>query len=137
MKQFQYTIWSIVVLCLIVSCKNQKPPSQKETTLQSSIEAILGVSYQEFYNQDSTFLLCSTTITSPRPVVTKFVVCQTDKQEIIFQSSVKDGFVKWYSDSKLLIKDQPGIEMKEPTNHTYLIDLSTKRKTAYNPKNNE
>ncbi len=127
----------LVLLCLLFSCQGQKKAPKQPEILKNSMIELLGEQFVEHINQDSSLVLCFSTNSSSHPIITKFAVCDVNFQQIIYQSSVRDGYVKWYNETKLLIKDQPGIEKVNASQHIFLIDLKTKTKTAYNPRNNE
>lgn len=131
--------FSVILLSLFLfSCvssnnqgKDRKPPKGSNSILTE----VLGESFQSLENENGQYVLAWTESTKDKMTVTKYAVYDQNGQEIIYKASVLNGYVKWLTPTKLIVKDTPGINNENNPTNTYEIDLLRNTKKPYTPQN--
>ncbi|MBU2914717.1 MULTISPECIES: hypothetical protein [Reichenbachiella] len=128
-------IYLPLFLLTLFSCR----PAQKsdQSTFQEVVKQHLGDDFQTFPNQDETYILVFSEEDREGLLMTTFLVWDKESEAILYQRTVKDGYVKWLNADEIVYKDTPGIIEASNPNFTYKYDLKKKVKTTYNPNNNE
>lgn len=137
MQKHQIAYCYLIALWFLVSCQSQRPTMAISEELQTPLLEYLGPEFSQQINQDSTLVLCSKENQQAHPRITKFAVCNLNDQKVIYQSSVRDGYVRWHSARELLIKDQTGVVQADSPSTVFIFNLETEKKSTHNPKNDE
>lgn len=132
-------ILMFVALHFSVGCSSSRPSQEKAFDLasfQQFAREKLGKSAVVLPNNSQSYLLCISN--SPKQLYPafpqrafRFFVYDIDKDSIVYEASLENGSVAWFSNSELIIKTIPGIiEEDGITIMTHTYNLLTRQKNA-------
>ena len=126
----------IVVLSVLTSCqpsgKSEEKLSKESIAQQKFVD---NINYLD--NKNSTFTICYSqkvkTALNPFPPLHYFIF-DNQKQEVIFEENLANGFVKWIGMYKIEVRITPGIVSfdQENKSNKYIYDVQLRKKLKNN-----
>jgi len=127
----------IASVILVFSCKASKQKSSDKNDLQKKISETIQLNFtstdsvQVIPNNNQTYyLLLSETIITPATPTSniKFLVLNSENQEIIYKNEYSNSLIKWFDNNQLLLTQFLGIvdQLTDKSKHYSIINLETK-----------
>lgn len=131
MKSWYYRIIRVVILIFITLQPILFFPTCRSPQLVKPIDRakeIFGNNFQELPNNSGTYILFienqgNNTIKTTQ----SFIVVRASDNKIVYRSKFLPGYVKWHSETRIEIFNEPGIVKENETEQNYIkiIDVGT------------
>lgn len=117
-------LFGFILAATIISCKSSKVDNV--TTDLSEVKDYLGETFDSSSNKSGTFTLYSVTTDNAtvHPRV-KFALFNVAENKIVQKGVIRQGYIKWISDSELEKMDLPGVIQDGQTQSDFIKTIKT------------